>query len=300
MRSRNRVSIIVSDLETHPGLPRLLQSISRQSTGLSDLEIIVAGNGTHSPAHLSSWRAIANLDAIRLENCGPSTTPSSARNMAAASATGDMLLFLRPDYRLDPKYMTTAMSVFEDHPETDVMYCDYIRLAPKGSANRPGMVQLPPFRPSLLQIRGFLGPGALMTRHAWESTRGFRENTVYRDWDLWVQAALAGNEFYHVGYPLASCEHRKVSFRERAEDGRYKAMIVINNQGFFHMHTVRWALGYLRGEKWAEAFSFMTIPGPVDVTRMMHDHAMRIMGTDLLAEEAVRQFEASADNICAN
>ena len=300
MRSRNRVSIIVSDLETHPGLPRLLQSISRQSTGLSDLEIIVAGNGTHSPEHLSSWRAIANLDAIRLEDCGPSTTPSSARNLAAARATGDMLLFLRPDYRLDPKYMTTAMSVFEDHPETDVMYCDYIRLAPKGSTNRPGMVQLPPFRPSLLQTRGFLGPGALMTRRTWESTRGFRENTAYRDWDLWVQAALAGNEFYHVGYPLASCEHRKLSFRERAEDGRYKAMIVINNQGFFHMHTVRWALGYLRGEKWAEAFSFMTIPGPVDVTRMMHDHAMRIMGTDLLAEEAVRQFEASADNICAN
>ena len=300
MRSRNRVSIIVSDLETHPGLPRLLQSISRQSTGLADVEIIVAGNGTHTPSDLTAWRAITNIDAVRLEDCGASATPASARNKGAALASGDLILFLRPDYRLDPKYLTTAMSVFEDHPETGIMYADYMRLAPKGTGSRPGMVQLPPFRPALLQAHGFLGPGALMTRQTWESTQGFRENTAYRDWDLWVQAALADTSFYHVSYPLASCEHRKVSFRERAEDGRYKAMIVINNQAFFHMHTVRWALSYLRGEKWAEAFGFMTIPGPMDVSRMMHDHAMRTMGTDVLAEEAIRQFEFSPDTACAD
>lgn len=300
MSPSNRVSIIVSDLETHPGLPRLLQSVSRQSAGLSDAEIIVAGNGAHSPSDLSAWKAISGLDDIRIEDCGPSATLSTARNRCAEIATGDWFLFLRPDYRLDPKYMTTAISVFEDHPETDIMYADYIRLAPKGGDGRPGMVQLPSFRPGLLQARGFLGPAVLMTRQAFESTDGFREDTAYRDWDLWIQAALAGNEFYHVSYPLASCEHRKVSFRERAEDGRYKAMIVIRNQGFFHMHTVRWALGYLRGEKWAEAFGFMTIPGPMDVSRMMHDHAMRTMGTDVLAEEAIRQFESSPDSICAN
>ncbi|MBG0790083.1 MAG: glycosyltransferase family 2 protein [Desulfovibrionaceae bacterium] len=300
MRPSNRVSIIVSDLETHPGLPRLLQSVARQSSGLTDTEIIVAGNGAHSHADLAAWKAITGIDAIRIKDCGSSATPSTARNLGAATATGDRLLFLRPGHRLDPKYLTTAASVFEDHPETGIMYVDYIRLAPKDGGSRPGMVQLPPFRPALLQARGFLGPGVLITRRAWQSTEGFREGTAYREWDLWVQAALAGNEFHHVSYPLASCEHRKVSFRERAEDGRCKAMLVIRNQGFFHMHTVRWALGYLRGEKWAESFGFMTIPGPVDVSRMMHDHAMRVMGTDTLAEEAIRQFESSPDAVCAD
>lgn len=300
MRSNNRISIIVSDLGTHPGLPRLLQSISRQSTGLTDVEIIVAGNGTHPPSTLSTWQAITGIEAVHLEDCGSSAAPAMARNRGAERATGDLLLFLRPDYRLDPKYLITAISVFEDHPDTGVMYADYIRLASKGTENHPGMVQLPPFNPALLQTRGFLGPGALLTRQAWDSTEGFRENIAYQDWDLWIQAALSNNQFYHVAYPLASCEHRKVSFRERAEDGRYKAMIVINNQAFFHEHTVRWALGYLRGEKWAEAFGFMTLPGPMDVTRMMHDHAMRTMGTDVLAEEAVRQFEIAPDAACAN
>ncbi|MBI9079113.1 MAG: glycosyltransferase [Pseudodesulfovibrio sp.] len=292
MHSRGLISIIVSDLETHPGLPRLLQSISRQSNGQDRLEIIVAGNGSHHSSAPLLWKAITDIDNIRLENMQDSTNPAMARNAAAKLAKGDLLLFLRPDYRLDPKYMTTALSVFSDHPETDIMYTDYICLAHKKSSTpHPNMVQLPDFRDDLLQIQNFLGPAVLLTRNAWESTCGFRDNTIYRDWDLWIQAALAGNRFYHVNYPLASCEHTKTSFRERAEDGRCKAMIVINNQSFFHMHTVRWALSYLRGDAWATAYSFMTIPGPMDVTRMMHDSITKQMGTNIMADKAIRQFD---------
>ncbi|EGB13928.1 hypothetical protein DND132_0713 [Pseudodesulfovibrio mercurii] len=294
---KHTVSIIVSDLETHPGLPRLLQSVSRQSEGLDRAEIVVAGNGGHDPSSETLWRAVTGLDAVRLETFEPGVTPSRARNLAAAKSIGDRLVFLRPDHRLDPKYLTTADAVFADHPETDVMYADYIRLAPgRSQSPGPAMIQLPPFRDGLLQARGFLGPGVLITRQAFERTEGFRDNTFYRDWDLWVQTAQAGGNFYHVGYPLTSCEHRKVSFRERAEDGRCKAMLVINNQAFFPDHTVRWALAYLRGDAWAEAFGFMTIPGPMDVTRMLHDHAMKTMGTDTLAEEAIRQFDKAVIN----
>lgn len=291
MLSRS-VTIIVSDLETHRSLPRLLQSISRQSAGLDRMDIIVAGNGGHAPSAPSTWTAITGIDNVRLEIVDESATPAQARNQAAATATGDLLLFLRPDYRLDPKYLTTAFSVFADHPETDVMFTDYIRLAPKsGPSGQPGMVQLPNFSEEMLQTHNILGPAVIMTRSAWESTQGFRDNTMYRDWDFWIQVAQAGNNFYHVNYPLASCEHHKVSFRERAEDGRYKAMIVINNQGFFHMHTVKWALSYLRGNSWAEAYNFMAIPGPMDVTRMQHDHTMRAMGADVMAKQAIRQFD---------
>ncbi|WP_338667100.1 glycosyltransferase family 2 protein [Pseudodesulfovibrio methanolicus] len=294
---KHTVSIIVSDPETHPGLPRLLQSISRQSDGLDRTEIVVAGNGGHAPSDEALWRAITGLEAVRLETFDPDVTPARARNLAAAKAIGDRLVFLRPDHRLDPKYLTTADAVFADHHETGVMYADYIRLAPgRNRSMGPSMIQLPPYRDGLLQARGFLGPGVLITREAFDRTAGFRDNTFYRDWDLWVQAAQAGAPFYHVGYPLTSCEHRKVSFRERAEDGRSKAVLVINNQHFFHEHTVRWALAYLRGDAWAEAFGFMTIPGPMDVTRMLHDHAMRTMGTDTLAEEAIRQFDQAVIN----
>jgi hypothetical protein len=269
---KHTVSIIVSDPETHPGLPRLLQSISRQSNGLDRTEIVVAGNGGHDPSEEPLWRAITGLDAVRLETFDHDVSPSKARNLAADA-------------------------VFTDHPETGVMYADYIRLAPgKNRSVGPSMIQLPSFRDGLLQARGFLGPGVLITREAFERTDGFRDNTFYRDWDLWVQAAQAGAEFYHVGYPLTSCEHRKVTFKERAEDGRCKAILVINNQHYFHEHVVRWALSYLRGDAWAEAFGFMTIPGPMDITRMLHSHAMKTMGTDTLAEEAIRQFDQAVIN----
>jgi hypothetical protein len=295
MHLKSFVSIIVSDLETHPSLPRLLHSISHQSTGLDQIEIIIAGNGSHPSSAPSLWRDITSIENIHLENIGESATPSMARNHAAAIAKGDFFLFLRPDYRLDSKYLTTIFSVLTDHPEADIVYTDYIRLASKkDSTTHPGMVQLPRFSEKFLQSRNFLGPAVLLTRNAWKSTQGFKENTIYRDWDLWVQAALAGNYFFHVNYPLASCEHHKISFRERAEDGRCKAMIVINNQAYYHMHTVKWALSYLRGDAWAEAYGFMTIPGPMDVTKMMHDFNMRQMGTDIMAEEAIRQFDQTS------
>lgn len=288
------VSIIVSDLETHPGIPRLMQSVARQSSGLESTEIIVAGTGAHPPSAISNWSAIIDSENISLLALDDKTPPAQVRNAAIKASRGDLLLLLRPDYRLDPKYLTTALPLFADNPDMDIMYSDYIRLTPKNaSSGRPGMIQLPDFDETLLQTRNFIGPAVMFRRQAWETTRGFRDNTIYRDWDMWVQMASAGNTFYHVDYPLASCEHTKTTFRERAEDGRCKAMIVINNQVYFHMHTVRWALSYLRGETWAQAYGFMTIPGPMEVTRMLHEHAMQQMGTDILAKEVIRQFDAA-------
>jgi hypothetical protein len=88
---KHTVSIIVSDLETHPGLPRLLQSVSRQSTGLDRVEMIIAGNGGHPPSDPAIWQAITGIDAIRLLVLDGSATVSRARNLAAAEAEGDML-----------------------------------------------------------------------------------------------------------------------------------------------------------------------------------------------------------------
>ena len=297
MQTNTQVSILVSDLETHESLPRMLQSIARQSEGLDRTEIIIVGNGGHASSSESIWSAITGLDTVSLLNVDKDASLAQARNAAAASANGDFFIFMRPDDRLDPKYLTTAFSVFSDYPDADVMYADYTRLAAKQTNTRPGMIQLADFDHTVLQTRNTLGPAVMMRRAAFEQTEGFRDTTVYRDWDMWVQLANWDTGFYHVNYPLASCEHTKVSFRERAEDGRYKAMIVINNPAFFHEHTLRWALAYLRGESWAQAFSFMVIPSAMEVTRMLHDHNMKLMGTDTLAQEVIRQFDSSPHTI---
>lgn len=298
MQTRPIVSILVSDLETHPSMPRLLQSLARQSTGLNAAEIVIAGIETDGPSPLGIWTAITGTSNIRFISIDDEASPAQTRNLIASNASGDYLLFLRPDYRLDPKYMTTALTVFEDYPEADIMYPDYIRLAPANDRSiTPGMVQLPEFDESLLQTNNILGPAVMMRREVYERTEGFRDNTLYRDWDMWIQAANTGSTFLHVDYPLASCEHAKISFRDRAEDGRNKAMIVINNQSYFHMHTIRWALSYLRGDSWAQAYNFMTLPSAMEVTRMMHDYHMKAMGTDRLAEKAIRQFDMSPTTV---
>lgn len=300
MRTNSTVAIIVSDLETHPSLPRMMQSVARQSDGLDRTEIIVAGSGAHPSSSPTMWSAITGIDSIRLINIDNDATPALARNRAIEVSDGELLLFLRPDYRLDPKYLTTAFSVFEESPDVDIMYTDYIRLAPKKQAVRPGMIQLPNFDELMLMTRNILGPAVMVRREAFKRTQGFRDNTVYRDWDLWIQAAVTGSFFYHVNYPLASCEHDKVSFRERAEDGRNKAMLVVNNPSFFHENVIRWAVSYLRGEAWTSSHGFMTIPGPMDVSRMHHDHVLKQMGADSMTQEAIRQFDSAPHTVDAS
>lgn len=299
MQQVRRISIIVSDLETHRSLPRMLQSIARQSEGLDRVQVVVAGSGGHPDSAESLWRAITGIDDIHLLTMDSDASVAQARNRAVEYSDGDFLIFLRPDYRLDPKYLTTALSVFGENPDADVMYADYIRLAPKKSGDRPGMIQLVDFDETLLQSRNILGPAVMVRREAFDRTEGFRDNTFYRDWDLWVQLSVTDSGFYHVDYPLASCEHQKISFRERAEDGRCKAMIVINNQSYFHVHTIRWALSYLRGDSWAQAFNYMNIPGAMDVTRMMTEYNMKQMGSDILAQKAIHQFDSQPLNIHA-
>ncbi|MUM77018.1 glycosyltransferase family 2 protein [Pseudodesulfovibrio sp. F-1] len=292
MGVRTHISIIVSDQEAHTSLPRMLQSVARQSTGLDAVEILVIGTGSHASDAPQAWAAIADTGAVRLVESLPDTPAGEALNRAVECSSGRLLLFMRPDYRMDAKFLTTALSVFSEFPKADVMYADYIRIArDKGQGMRSGLVQLPDFDDTLLQTTNFLGPAVMLRRRTWERIHGFRDNTTYRFWDLWVQAATAGCSFFHVNYPLASCEVSNIPFRERAEDGRRKAMLVINNQAYFHMHTLRWAIAYLRGDAWAQAFGFMTIPDSIEVTRMMHEHVMRSMGTDTLLRKAIRQFD---------
>ncbi|WP_250645463.1 glycosyltransferase family 2 protein [Salidesulfovibrio onnuriiensis] len=246
---------------------------------------------------ISLWDEILHDTSIRVHPLPAGTNAGDARNSAIEHSLGSYLLCLRPDYRLDPKYLSSVLAKLNEPAGQDIAYGDYIRLPNRENrAIKSGYVPLPDFNHDLLRTSNILGPAVLFRREVWEESDGFRDNTVYTEWDFWVQAALRGREFVHVSYPLASCDNRPTTFRERAEDARGKAMIVINNQAYFHMHTVRWAMAYLRGDAWASSWAFMRLPGPMDVSRMMFEHNVQRMGASHIIDKAIREFPARAKN----
>lgn len=289
-----RVSIIINLTERDARLPRLLQSILRQEEQVGHVEILIAAPESLPVNDLTVWDTILEHGSVRIAPLPSDMTAGEAKNRTISLATGSHILCLRPDYRLDPQYFSTILPRLEASPEISIVYADYIRLPQKYSQNtvKSGYVPLPDFSHELLRTGNILGPAVLFKNEVWQESEGFRDNTVYSEWDFWIQAALRGYEFSHVSYPLSSCEHRATSFRERAEDAGGKALVVINNQGYFHMHTVRWALAFLRGDAWASSWAFMRLPGPMDVTKMMFEHNIQRMGGTRLTNRALGKLSS--------
>lgn len=287
----NHVSIIIQLTEHDARLPRLLHSLAQQKKQVDRAEILIAAPEDLPVRDIVLWNDILHDGSIRITPLPPGTAPGESANKTIRSSTGSYLLCLRPDYRVDPNFFSTVLQTMADNPDIDVAYPDYIRLPYKGNRSvKNGYTPLPDFSHDLLRTGNFLGPAVMFRREVWDASDGFRDNTTYSQWDFWVQAALRGFGFEHIPYPLASCDHRPVTFRERAEDARNKAMIVVNNQAYFHLHTVRWALAHLRGDAWAASWDFMHLPGPVDVSKMMFEHNVRRMRGGAMTQKAVKTF----------
>ncbi len=101
-----RVSVIVPTLDEARYLPRLLESLRRQT--VADLEVIVADSGS-----ADGTREVAAAAGARVLD-GERKGPGEGRNRGARVATGDVLLFADADTVLPPDLVEHALAALED------------------------------------------------------------------------------------------------------------------------------------------------------------------------------------------
>lgn len=253
-------SIVIPNRDYGRFLPRLFLSLLRQTTGLSEMEIILVDDDSRDQSLTVAelWRkrlACVHFDVVRAAGLG---RPGAVRDVGLRRARGKYFLPLDADDHLDPRYLERCLEALEGPTAPDLVCTDYVR----SSAGVSRIVRLPEPEPDLLRRQNILGPTAMMGRWVWERCGGYRRNTAYEEWDLWLHAALRGHAFARVAAPLYfQEEHPANRFREtRKQDGKAKAMLVVNNQAYFDPGVVRWALGLLRSEPWAPWFETGLIP----------------------------------------
>ncbi|WP_156816783.1 hypothetical protein [Desulfovibrio oxyclinae] len=288
MRGNPRASLIITLAEEHPSLPRAFQTAAMQNGDPDRAELIVA-----APERLLEdvkiWETALDMPITAVPTADEATVPAM-RNAAAKHAQSPLLSFLHASHRLDRHYLDELLDAHDDVPEADFIYTDYVRMSQNDNRGASGLMRLAPFDEDAIRRTDILGPSVTVLKETFERLEMFREDFIYSEWDLHVRAAQSGCAFLHIAYPLLSAVQRKVGFRERALDGRGKALVVIANPGYFHGHTLRWALSYLRGESWAEAWTFRTIPTAVEVSHMLNAHTINKVKRTDAAEEAVRAF----------
>lgn len=114
-----KISVIVPSYNVEKYLAEALDSVAAQT--YPDWECIIVDDGsTDGTADVarSYCRKDSRFTLVSQENRGL----SGARNAGVANASGEFLLPLDADDRIAPRYMELAMKVFEERPETKLVY----------------------------------------------------------------------------------------------------------------------------------------------------------------------------------
>lgn len=191
----SQVSVVIPCYNAGAFLDEAVQSALAQTW--DDLEVVVVDDGSTDPATIAlldnaNW---PRTRVIRQANAGP----SAARNAAIRAATGEFILPLDADDRIDPTYVEKALQVLHARPEAGIVYCK----AEKFGAES-GPWQLPVYSMRELAIDNVIFVTSLFRRVDWERVGGF--NTQLRhgveDYDFWVRIVGLGREVVQLDEPL--------------------------------------------------------------------------------------------------
>ena len=228
--SIKRVSVIIPCLNAAATLGAQLEALSRQ-TWRGEVEVLIADNeSTDGSADLAaSWRD--RLSGLRVLDGAARKGPAHARNVAAAAATGDVLLFCDADDEVAEGWIDGLVPKLERHEaaasrhEIEHLNGEQARRLHGDPAQQYGLCSYtnPPF----LDHAGGCGLG--VRRHAFEELGGFDERYVaLEDTDLCWRLQLAGHRLVfapeavvHVRFPATLAD----AFRQAARYGRYNVYI---------------------------------------------------------------------------
>ncbi|WP_031480274.1 glycosyltransferase family 2 protein [Maridesulfovibrio frigidus] len=263
------LSIVVPNYNYGRFADRFFGSIVAQKMDLNEVEIIFVDDGSDDDSLQFAHKWADKIQCKRFEILTPARCgkPGPVRNYGLERAEGRYLICLDPDDYLEPEFLSSCIETLEQNPELDLVYTDY----KENSQDSSRIVNLPKFSPAHLRSQNTIAPSALYRSKLWDGGVRYRDNTLYEDWDFWVQCLVAGAKFQLIPQVLYNYEVHGANFSLQAvkSDGAAKAQIVLNNPTFFNSIVYEWAGAHLRGRLHASAFQRGCIPRPIDIKALL-------------------------------
>lgn len=223
------LSVVIPCLNAADTLPGQLAALAAQQFA-GEWEVIVADNGSSdgSRAVVESFRS--RLPALRLADAGDRRGRAHARNVGAATASGNALLFVDADDEVAPGYLAAMAEALARH---DFVACRYDSdsLNPEWARRthtnpqRDGIARYD--YPDYLPHAGGGGLGIRRALH--EEVGGFDESMpALEDTDYCWRVQRAGHPLEFVPEAVVRIRHRHDlagMFRQGWRTGRYNVMI---------------------------------------------------------------------------
>lgn len=180
MNTNPLISVIVSCYNQELFIDEALQSVYAQT--YTNWECIVMDDGStdRSEEQIQQWISKDTRFRYYYKNNGGI---AETRNFAIKYATGEYILPLDGDDKLHPEYIKQALAVFEDKPETKLVYCDPILFGVKNEIVKSRVYSF-----DMLLIDNTIPCMGVFRKSDFEQTNGYQSNMKFglEDWDFWV------------------------------------------------------------------------------------------------------------------
>ena len=123
--TRNLISIIIPAYNSGKFIEKTLSNLFAQT--YQNFEIIIAYDEKSTDNSLELLRKINETHPITID-IGKDTSSGTARNRGFRLAKGEYVIFVDADDEIHPKYLETMMNIFKEHPELNVVCCDYVKV----------------------------------------------------------------------------------------------------------------------------------------------------------------------------
>jgi len=134
------------------------------------------------------------------------------RNMAIEACSGEYILPLDADDKIEPEYVEKAVQVLNERPEIGIVYCNARIFGVKNK-----LWNLPEFDSDEILYRNCIFNSALFRKEDFIKCGGYNENMINgcEDWDLWLSFVENGFSAYRLDDVLFY--YRKVKSKTRGD-----------------------------------------------------------------------------------
>jgi glycosyltransferase involved in cell wall biosynthesis/predicted O-linked N-acetylglucosamine transferase (SPINDLY family) len=190
-----RVSVIVTCYNYGKFLREAVRSVANQT--FEDLEIIIVNDGSTDDSGKVADACVQEfkhrpITVIHQTNSGQ---PALARNAGIRKASGEFILPLDADDRIEATYLEEAFKAIDADPRIDLVYADSLfDNGKRRERKKAGFYTLP-----ILSKNNQIVYCSVYRRSLWEKIGGYRDNVRgYEDWDFWIATCLLGARAAYV------------------------------------------------------------------------------------------------------
>ena len=124
---------------------------------------------------------------------------SSARNTAVKNSSGDYILPLDADDKIEETYLEKALTILVNNDNIKIVYCDI-----KLFGSKKGIKILPDFNSNLFYTQNIIHVSGLFRKDDFEKVGGYDEKMRdgLEDWEFWISLLKTGGLVFKINEPL--------------------------------------------------------------------------------------------------